>query len=61
VFYVAAGREAPPAVSGVTTRKVIELAGVLPHWAETYTSRPKTTSNYAYDFTVYRLALTPGG
>jgi hypothetical protein len=61
VFYVAAGRGGPPAVSGVTTRKVIELAGVLPHWAETYTSRPKTTSNYAYDFTVYRLALTPGG
>ena len=61
VFYVAAGTGVPPAIPGVTTTKVIELAGVLPHWAETYTSRPKTTSNYAYDLTVYRLAEAAGG
>jgi hypothetical protein len=58
VFYVADRNGAPPAVPGVTSTKVAEFAGVLPHWAETFTSRPKTTKDYMYSMTVYRLTAS---
>ena len=58
VFYVADRNNAPPAAPGVTSTKVAQFAGVLPHWAETFESRPKTTRNYAYSMTVYRLTAS---
>jgi hypothetical protein len=58
VFYVADRNGAPPATPGVTSTKVAEFAGVLPHWAETFDSRPKTTRNYTYSMTVYRLTAS---
>jgi hypothetical protein len=56
VFYVADGTHKPPAVAGVSSAKVLELQGSLPHWEETYTSRPKKRHDYPYHVTVYRLA-----
>jgi hypothetical protein len=58
VFYVADRDGAPPATPGVTSTKVAQFAGVLPHWAETFDSRPKTTRNYTYSMTVYRLTAS---
>jgi hypothetical protein len=58
VFYVADRNGAPPATPGVTSTKVAQFAGVLPHWAETFDSRPKTTRNYTYSMIVYRLAAS---
>ena len=58
VFYVADRNGAPPTTPGVTSTKVAQFAGVLPHWAETYDSRPKTTRNYTYSMTVYRLTAS---
>jgi hypothetical protein len=58
VFYVADRNNAPPAVPGVTSTKVAQFAGVLPHWAETFNSRPKTTQDYRYSMTVYRLTAS---
>jgi len=55
VFYVADRNGAPPATPGVKSTKIAEFAGVLPHWAETFDSRPKTTQDYTYSMTVYRL------
>jgi hypothetical protein len=57
VFYIANGSARPPAISGVSSTKVLELAGVLPHWEETFISRPDTRNDYRYHFTVYRLGL----
>lgn len=61
IFYVAVGKTSPPPAAGVAATKILELAGTLPHWAETYTSRPSTTRDYHYDMTVYRLDSAPGG
>jgi hypothetical protein len=58
MFYVADRNNAPPAIPGVTSTKVAEFAGVLPHWAETFESRPKTTRDYPYSMTVYRLTAS---
>jgi hypothetical protein len=55
IFYVADRNNAPPTAAGVASTKVAQFAGVLPHWAETFKSRPKTTQNYKYSMTVYRL------
>jgi hypothetical protein len=55
VFYVADRNGVPPRTPGVTSTKVAQFVGVLPHWAETFDSRPKTTQNYPYSMTVYRL------
>lgn len=55
VFYVANGTNPPPTVPGVTATKVRELVGSLPHWEETYVSRPKKSGSYNYSLTVYRL------
>jgi hypothetical protein len=58
VVYVADRNNAPPAAPGVTSTKVAQFAGVLPHWAETFNSRPKTTQDYRYSMTVYRLTAS---
>jgi hypothetical protein len=58
VFYVADKKAPPPSLPGVTSGEVLALRGVLPHWEETFTSRPKTRHNYPYQVTVYRLAAT---
>jgi len=58
IFYVANGRVAPVPVAGIAATKVRELVGALPHWAETYVSRPNTTRDYRYDITVYRLTAS---
>jgi hypothetical protein len=56
VFYVLRGAPQAVTISGVAFTPVRELAGTLPHWAETYTSRPKGRADYAYDFTVYQVS-----
>jgi hypothetical protein len=55
VFYVADRTHPVPAAPGVTSTKVLQLAGALPHWEETFISRPKKSKDYPYDVTVYRL------
>jgi hypothetical protein len=55
VFYVADRTHTPPVTAGVTAMKVLQLVGSLPHWQETFISRPKKTKDYPYDMTVYRL------
>jgi hypothetical protein len=44
----------------MTATKVNELIGSLPHWEETFTSRPSKTANYPYDMTIYRLTNSAG-
>ena len=58
IFYIANGAAAAPTVPGVTATKVRRLTGALPHWEETYISRPKRAVPYPYDLTVYRLTAT---
>lgn len=58
VFYVADQQAAPPPMPGVTSGKVLALQGKLPHWEETFDSRPKKERDYPYQLTVYRLAPT---
>jgi hypothetical protein len=58
VFYVADRDHPVPAAPGVTSSKVLQLAGALPHWQETFISRPKKAKDYPYDVTVYRLAAS---
>jgi hypothetical protein len=58
VFYVADKKAPPPPLPGVTSGEVLALQGVLPHWEETSTSRPKKRHDYPYQVTVYRLAAT---
>jgi hypothetical protein len=58
VFYVADRTHPVPAAPGVTSTKVLQLAGALPHWEETYISRPKKSKDYPYDMTVYRLTAS---
>jgi hypothetical protein len=55
VFYIADEAGTPPPFAVVSSAKVLELAGSLPHWEETYTSRPKKRADYPYHLTVYRL------
>jgi hypothetical protein len=55
MFYIADESGTPPPVAGVSSAKVLELAGTLPHWEETFTSRPKKRHDYPYHITVYRL------
>ncbi|MDQ1719500.1 MAG: hypothetical protein QOE89_3453 [Pseudonocardiales bacterium] len=55
VFYVADKKHTPPVIAGVTATKALQLVGSLPHWEETFVSRPKKTKDYPYDMTVYRL------
>jgi len=58
VFYIADRDHPAPAVAGVTSTKVLQLAGALPHWQETFISRPKKRHDYPYEFTVYRMAAS---
>lgn len=58
LFYVADADLTPPPVPGASTFKVLELHGSVPHWQETYVSRPKKTADYAYHLSVYRLEPT---
>ncbi len=58
VFYVADRATPPPVVQGVTSTKVLRLVGALPHWQETWVSRPKAARDYPYDLTVYRLTTS---
>jgi hypothetical protein len=55
LFYVADDEMTPPPVPGASSRKVLELKGSVPHWEETYVSRPRKPDDYAYHLTVYRL------
>jgi hypothetical protein len=55
LFYIADRTSTPPVVAGVTATKVTQLVGTLPHWEETFVSRPKKATNYSYDITIYRL------
>ena len=57
VFLVVDNRakETVPAMPGVAATKVLELAGALPHWEQTYVTRPKKSIDYGYRITVYRL------
>jgi hypothetical protein len=58
LFYVADADMTPPPVPGASSRKVLELRGRVPHWEETYVSRPRRPADYAYHLTVYRLEPT---
>lgn len=55
IFYITRGQSTPPAIEGMTSTKVLQEAGNLQHWAETFESRPKGRVPYPYDFTVYQL------
>ena len=57
-LYVTDRNDARSGTPGLTSTKVAQFAGVLPHWAETFDSRPKTTRNYTYSMTVYRLTAS---
>lgn len=60
VFYIQdAAQPRPLDVPGVTTTQVRELAGSLPHWEETFISRPKKRKDYPYHLVIFRL--TPAG
>jgi hypothetical protein len=56
VFFIGDKGGVPPAMPGVSAAQVLHLTGALPHWEETFTSRPKRTHDYPYDFAVYRLS-----
>ena len=55
VFYIADQDGRPPPVAGIASRKVLMLQGKLPHWEETWVSRPKKAIVYPYQVTIYRL------
>lgn len=55
VFYIADRTSPPPVVAGMSATKVREVAGVLPHWEETFITRPDKTADYKYDMMIYRL------
>ncbi|MDQ2750920.1 MAG: hypothetical protein M3Y44_15540 [Actinomycetota bacterium] len=58
LFYIGNGRPHPVQLPGLSVQSVQEMAGTLPHWAETFVSRPKGRVDYHYDFTVYRVTAT---
>jgi hypothetical protein len=55
VFYIADQDGPPPPLAGIGSRKVLMLQGKLPHWEETWVSRPKKAIQYPYRVTIYRL------
>lgn len=61
VFYVADQNGKPPDVAGVQGTAVLRLQGTLPHWEETFTSRPRQRNDYHYLLTVYRLQPSVAG
>ena len=56
LFYVGVGPPHPVQLADLSVQPVQEMAGSLPHWAETFISRPRGNVDYHYDFTVYRVA-----
>jgi hypothetical protein len=56
VFYILGGAPHAVSIPGLSLTPASHLAGSLPHWAETVISRPKSSTDYQYDFTVYRVA-----
>lgn len=60
IFYVAEADGAPPVIPGVTATKVTRVAGSMPHWEETYVTRPDRSIPLTYSMTVYRLRAADG-
>ncbi|CAN5640033.1 hypothetical protein BH10ACT8_BH10ACT8_03470 [soil metagenome] len=58
LFYVADKAGQVPPIPGMTATKELQLVGSLPHWEETFVTRPKKSRDYTYDFTVYRLTAS---
>jgi hypothetical protein len=56
VFYIVPAPPQTLTMPGLRFSVADHLVGSLPHWAETYTSRPKMRTDYRYDFTVYRVS-----
>jgi hypothetical protein len=56
VFYIVPAPPQTITMPGLRFSVADHLVGSLPHWAETYTSRPKMRTDYHYDFTVYRVS-----
>jgi hypothetical protein len=59
VFYIADKDGQPPSVRGIASEKVLTLQGRLPHWEETWVSRPKKDTGYRYRISVFRLSPIP--
>jgi hypothetical protein len=55
LYYVWDAASPLPPVAGVSAERVLHLAGTLPHWQQTFDSRPKKQHDYTYELTVYRL------
>lgn len=55
VFYIRNGSPNGFTLPGLHLSVAKEFAGRLPHWEETYISRPKRDVGYYYDITVYRV------
>ena len=58
IFYVNNGNGAGPSVPGILATKVGVFGGALPHWDETFISRPDHSVPIPYRMTVYRLTAT---
>jgi hypothetical protein len=55
VFLVYDRTAHPPALPGVLVTVAGRFAGTLPHWVENPISRPASSVNVPYDFTVFRV------
>jgi hypothetical protein len=55
VFYILGGDPHAVDMPGLSFAAAKHLQGELPHWAETFVSRPKGRTNYKYDITVYSV------
>ena len=59
VFYIGDGSHlVAPDVAGVTAQRVTVLSGKLPHWEETFITRPKKRRDYVYQVVIYRLVAS---
>jgi hypothetical protein len=56
VFWVTRPQKPLPAVPGVEWKLVLDTEGVLPHWEETYETRPKKRNDYVYEVRAYRAS-----
>ena len=58
VFYVTGGGQTPPSVPGLRLTPVLDLTGSLPHWDETFDTRPRGAHPWPYTVAVYRVTAT---
>lgn len=56
VLWVTKPNEDPPVIPGVDWDRVGDIEGVLPHWEETYETRPSKRNDYRYQIRVYRVS-----